>query len=317
VPPEYALAEKIRQSMPEPELFPQMQTGRVEPQTAKIAEVKPEGQQLLPGLADLIRQQAAPEIGIPSRAEPAAPGAPITVTDTLRNVLQGPARPPVESAQPVAAGEVPSGAPPIQQVPESGISTERLQQTYGKDAVLITKGKSAKAWKAIGEADTRDPYAILSQAQRRGMIAAPEDAPLLRAEHQRLLEVARQSYGTPEYDARAQNAIEFANATKQVVHGPASEIFRSLQEADKPTYMSPADFDNIIRERIGKESAPEQAATFKKISDDVRNADTQTREAAANGQNELRKFRPGEVISFDKAADFIKNRIKELTKDCV
>ena len=40
---------------------------------------------------------------------------------------------------------LPRGAQlPSAQLPESGFSTERAQAIYGKDAVLITKGKSAE-----------------------------------------------------------------------------------------------------------------------------------------------------------------------------
>ena len=203
---------------------------------------------------------------------------------------------------------------PSAQLPESGFSTERAQNIYGKDAVLITKGKSAKAWKAIGQADTRNPYDVLEQARARG-IATPEDSAALRAEHQRLLERARQQYGTPEYNDLAQNAVDFLNASKEVVHGPASDIMRGLQEADAPTYMSPADYDNILRERQ-MQATPDETATFEKVAKEVQNGDRQAREAAANGQEALKKYRPNEVVPFDEAADYVKKQIADLTEPC-
>lgn len=205
--------------------------------------------------------------------------------------------------------------PPIQTQP-TGISTERLQDTYGKDAVLVTKGRSPEAFQAIGQADKRDPYAVLSKAQQNG-IAPPDDVPVLRAEHQRLLNAARDAYGTPQYNELAQRAVDFANATKTVAHGPASDIFRSLQDVDKPRLDSPADFDNIVRERMKRESTPKEQETFKKVTDEVKNGDSEARQAADEAQQRLSKYKPKEEMKFDDAADFVRKQVAQLVKDCV
>jgi hypothetical protein len=197
----------------------------------------------------------------------------------------------------------------------SGISDERLRAIYGDDAVIVGKGKGAQEWQKIGQADKRDPYAVLTKARQAG-IAPPTDVPLLRAEHQRLLQKARNAYGTPEYPELAQRAADMANAIKGVAHGPASDIMRGLQDVDKPNYDSPADFDSIIRERMKRESTPEEQITFKAISDELRKADQETIKTASDAQNRLRKFSPKETISFDEAVNHIKEQIRDLTTDC-
>jgi hypothetical protein len=242
---------------------------------------------------------------------PVSPNGGVPVAETPQTPLI-----PAEDARFTREGSVPTeGAQlPSAQLPESGFSTERAQAIYGDDAVLITKGKSAKAWKAIGQADPRNPYDVLEQARARG-IATPEDAANLRAEHQKLLDRARQAYGTPEYTDLAQNAVDFLNASKEVVHGPASDVMRGLQEADEPTYMSPADYDNILRERQ-MQATPDESSTFEKVANEVRTKDTEARTAAANGQEAIRKYRPNEVVPFDEAADYVKKQIKDLTEPC-
>jgi hypothetical protein len=213
----------------------------------------------------------------------------------------------------------PPTAPPAPEKPpvqaETGISTERLQATYGNDAVLITKGKGPQAWQAIGEADKRDPYAVLSEARARG-IATPRDSAKLRNEHQKLLSAARDAYGTDRYAELAQQAVDFANGMKTVAHGPASDVMRSLQDADRPAYDSPADFDNIIRERMNREASPEEAATFTKAADEMRNGNGEVSKAASDAQKRLDRYKPQEKMSFEDAANDIKRQIKELTKDC-
>lgn len=210
------------------------------------------------------------------------------------------------------AGVAPAEKPPVQ----TGISTERLQNLYGKDSIEITRGKGAQEWQRIGQADKRDPYAVLTEARKNG-IATPEDTALLRAEHQRLNEAARAAWGTPEYEARAQAAVDLANATKQVAHGPASDIFRSIQEVDKPRYNSPADFDSIIRERMNRESTPTEKATFERAANEVRNGEQEVSRVAEDAQAELRKYKPKETISFDEAVDHVRKQIAALTKDCL
>ena len=130
----------------------------------------------------------------PCRA-PVSPngGVPVAETPQLPVIPAEDARFTREGSVPTEGAQLPSA-----QLPESGFSTERAQDIYGKDAVLITKGKSAEAWKAIGQADPRNPYDVLEQARAR-KIATPDEAANLRAEHQRLLDRARQQYGTPEY----------------------------------------------------------------------------------------------------------------------
>jgi hypothetical protein len=197
----------------------------------------------------------------------------------------------------------------------SGISTERLQQIYGKDSVLVNQGKGPAEWQAIGQADKRDPYAVLSQARKNG-IAPPQDAPLLRAEHQRLLDAAKASYGTPEYRQRLQNAADFANATKQVVHGPAADLMRGLQENDKPRYDSPVDFDSIMQERIGRESSSAEKKTFENAAADVKEANTRQTEIAETAKNNLSRYRPKDVMKFEDAVDNVRQQIKDLTEPC-
>lgn len=217
----------------------------------------------------------------------------------------------------VSAGEA---TPPASEA-ESGISNERLQQIYGEDAVIAGKGRGPKEWQRIGQADTRDPYAVLSSARAQG-IAAPKDVALLRAEHQRLLETARQSYGTPRYGELAKNAADFANATKQVAHGPASDVFRALQEADVPRYDSPADFDSILRERMNREATPEETQTFTRVAEQVKNGDREAVSAATEAQTRLRRSRlkaakMKEPMKFEDAADYIRRQLADLTKDCL
>ena len=58
-----------------------------------------------------------------------------------------------------------------------------------------------------------------------------------------------------------------------------------------PTYMSPADYDNILRERQ-MQATPDETATFKKVANEVRTTDTEARTAAANGQEAIGSIDP-------------------------
>jgi hypothetical protein len=228
-------------------------------------------------------------------------------------------REPLEFKEAEPAAEEPIRQTPPANAPVStGISNARLEEIYGKDAVAAGRGRSAKAWKDIGAADRRDPYAVLSEAQRNG-IAPPADVALLRAEHKRLLDQARAAWDTPRYDALAQRANDFGNAVKGVAHGPASDVMRALQEDDKPTYTSPADFDRIVRERLNRESSPAERKTFEKATGEVRKATVETREAAAEGRRQLRRTLPRsrKPVSFEDASDYVRNHIADLLKDCV
>lgn len=204
----------------------------------------------------------------------------------------------------------------LQKPSETGISNERLQNIYGEDSVVVGKGKGAQEWQRIGQADTRDPYAVLSKSKEQG-IAAPQDVALLRAEHQRLVNSARDAYGKPEYNELAQRAADMANAIKGVAHGPASDVMRALQDNDVPRYDSPADFDAIVRERLKRESTPKEQETFGKVADELKNGDREVVKSAKDAQNRLRKYQPKETISFDEAAKNIREQIKKLTEPCV
>ncbi len=162
-----------------------------------------------------------------------------------------------------------------------------------------------------------DPYSVLSAAQKQGIVVNPADAPLLRAEHNRLQAAARDAYGTPEYNDRAQQSVDFANATKQVVHGPASELMTGLQEPDVPRYNSPADFDAIVRERMGHESTPEQKATFEKAADEVKNGENEVSKSADEAQQRLKKYQPKDEMKFEDAVDSVRTQIANLVRDCV
>ena len=80
--------------------------------------------------------------------------------------------------------------------------------------------------------------------------------------------------------------------------------------------MSPADYDNILRERQ-MQATPDEAATFEKVANEVKAKDTAARTEAANGQEAIRKYKPNEVVPFDEASNYVKEEIKDLTEPCV
>lgn len=221
-----------------------------------------------------------------------------------------------ENLQPTQADAVPQVDEQQGAAEPTGISHERLTQTYGEDAVIVNKGKGPQEWQRIGQADTRDPYSVLSESKKQG-IATPKDVALLRAEHQRLVNSARNAYGKPEYNELAQRAADMANAIKEVAHGPASDVFRALQEVDIPKYDSPADFDAIVRERMNREATPKEQETFGKIADELKNGDKEVVAKATEVQRKLRQYRPKENVPFDEASKFVREQIKKLTEPCV
>jgi hypothetical protein len=270
--------------------------------------------QIAPAPKPPTAQPEAPAATLPPPAPETQPGG---TTEAAAGTVESPAVPKTEEAAKSVPAPGETEKPPVQTATEqaTGISTERLQSIYGKDSVLITKGRSPEQFQAIGQADTRDPYAVLSKSQQTG-IALPDDVPVLRVEHQRLLEKARAAYGTPEYNGLAQQAADFANATKQVAHGPASDIMRSLQDVDKPSYNSPADFDNIVRERMNRESTPEEQQTFQKAADEVKNGEQDMSKSASDAQARVSRYQPKETMSFEDAVDNLKKQIAELTGPC-
>ncbi len=207
----------------------------------------------------------------------------------------------------------------------TGISNQRLTEAYGDSAPVATTGKGAGAWKDEGVSRlgdfqkngdvANDPYSVLTNLRKgQTTVSLPSDVSLLRAEHQRLLEDARNAEGTPEYEAKSQAALDMATAIKEVAHGPASDVFRALQEYDKPRYDNVTDFDQALREREGRESTPEEKSSFKKMSEDVASTRNGAEKEINGAQKRLSKF---PKMSFDDAAKNIRDQITELTKDCV
>ncbi len=207
----------------------------------------------------------------------------------------------------------------------TGISNQRLTEAYGDSAPVATTGKGAGAWKDEGVSRlgdfqkngdvANDPYSVLTNLRKgQTTVSLPSDVSLLRAEHQRLLEDARNAEGTPEYEAKSQAALDMATAIKEVAHGPASDVFRALQEYDKPRYDNVTDFDQALREREGRESTPEEKSSFKKMSEDVASTRNGAEKEINGAQKRLSKF---PKMSFDDAARNIRDQITELTKDCV
>jgi len=220
-------------------------------------------------------------------------------------------------------GSVPT-SPEVRQ--QTGISNQRLTEAYGDFAPVATTGKGPGAWKDVGTsrldnfqktgAVANDPYSVLTNL-REGRVPVQQvasDVSLLRAEHQRLLEDARNSEGTPEYADKSKAALDMANAIKGVAHGPASDVFRALQEYDKPRYDNVTDFDQALRERIGRESTPEEKAQFGKVANDVKSTRNGAEEAINGAQKRLSRM---PKMDFDSAASSIREQIAELTKDCV
>jgi hypothetical protein len=210
----------------------------------------------------------------------------------------------------------------------TGISNRALEEIYGDAAPVPGTGKGPKEWKAIGQARLDnfqrrgiagdDPYAVLTNL-REGKTAVsqiPADVSLLRAEHQRLVETARQSEGTPEYGARAQAAFDMAKAIKEVAHGPASDVFRAIQEHDQPRYDNVTDFDQAWRERERRESTLAEKAQFQKVAGDVRQAKNGANAEIEAAQGRVQRYRARESVSVDDAAKNIHDQITELTKDC-
>ena len=220
-------------------------------------------------------------------------------------------------------GSVPT-SPEVRQ--QTGISNQRLTEAYGDFAPVATTGKGPGAWKDVGTsrldnfqktgAVANDPYSVLTNL-REGRVPVQQvasDVSLLRAEHQRLLEDARNSEGTPEYADKSKAALDMANAIKGVAHGPASDVFRALQEYDKPRYDNVTDFDQALRERIGRESTPEEKAQFGKVANDVKSTRNGAEEAINGAQKRLSRM---PKMDFDSATSSIREQIAELTKDCV
>lgn len=216
---------------------------------------------------------------------------------------------------------------PTTAAPEgTGIANKYLTEVYGDEAPVATTGKGPGAWKNEGisrldnyqkSGDARnDPYAVLTNL-RQGKVPmnqVPSDVSLLRAEHQRLVEDARNAEGTPEYAAKSQAALNMATAIKEVAHGPASDVFRALQEYDKPRYDNVTDFDQALRERTGFESTPQQKVQFKKIADDVATTRNGAEKEIVKVQRQLSK-QP--KMSFEDAYKRVHDQIAVLTKDCI
>ncbi len=224
---------------------------------------------------------------------------------------------PTPATVPTETGETPTG---------TGISSERFSEAYGDSAPVANTGKGAGAWKDEGlsrldnfqkTGDVKDdPYSVLTNLRegRTPVSQYPSDVALLGSEHQRLLEAARNAEGTPEYAEKSQAALDMANAIKEVAHGPASDVFRALQEYDAPRYDNVTDFDQALRERENRESTPTEKEQFKKVAKDVET----TRDAAAKevdgAQKQINKY---PRMSFDDAFKNIHEQISELTKNCV
>lgn len=235
-------------------------------------------------------------------------------------------KPPV----PPESQAAPSEIPPIQEPPRTGINNAILREQYGDSAPVAQTGKGPGAWKNEGisrldnfqkTGDARnDPYAVLTNLRegRVPMSQVASDVSLLRAEHQRLVEAARQAEGTPQYEARSQAALDMANAIKGVAHGPASDVFRSLQEYDQPRYDNITDFDQALRERLGRESTPQEKASFQRIVDDVKRTGNGAEKEIVEAQSRVQKYLgKRSKLSFDDAAKSVQDQITQLVKDCI
>lgn len=107
-----------------------------------------------------------------------------------------------------------------------------------------------------------------------------------------------------------------AQAIKDVAHGPASDMMRSFQEYDAPKYDNFTDFDQALRERLGRESNPQEKTQFDKIVNDrVRTRDAATKETEI-AQQQVQKYRGREKMTFEDAAKSIQDQIAQLVKDC-
>lgn len=258
---------------------------------------------------------------------------PVGVTETLaelkrRNIVTpGEVALPEPLAETISAAVSEPASPPAAE--PTGISNKVFEEIYGDASPAVVAGKGPKEWKALGQArlddfqqtgnPINDPYAVLTDLREGRVPVAkiPHDVSLLRAEHQHLVEDARASEGTPEYPQKAQSAFDMATAIKQVAHGPASDVFRALQEHDVPKYDNVTDFDQAIRERTGHESTPEEKTNFQKIANDVRKTGEAAGKEIEVAQKQVRQYRGKEKMSFDDAAKSIHDQIKELTTDCI
>ncbi len=207
----------------------------------------------------------------------------------------------------------------------TGVSSKQFTEAYGDSAPVANTGKGPAEWSAEGMSrldnfqktgDIRDdPYSVLTNL-REGRTPARQvasDTALLGAEHQRLLEAARQAEGTPEWGNKSQAALDMANAIKEVSHGTFADVGMALQEHNKPRYDNVTDFDQALREREKRESTDTEKTAFKKMAKDVES----TRDIAAKeidtAQKKLNKF---PKMAFDDAAKSIRDQFSELTKNC-
>jgi hypothetical protein len=208
----------------------------------------------------------------------------------------------------------------------TGISNKSYEAIYGEGGIPTTTGRGPAALKAFGQtrlADyqatgnpSNDPYVAISKAQTAG-IMAPDDVPLVRAEHQRLVESARAAEGTKDWAEKSQFASDFANRIQQLAKGPASESFRAMQETDLPKYDNLTDFDQAFRQRMGREMDLAEKYQLTRTARDVKNATDSAGKEADQALNRTRQYRPKDKISFEEATKNLHDQITELTKDCI
>src|SRR5207237_7994068 len=132
---------------------------------------------------------------------------------------------------------------------------------------------------------------------------------LLHTEHQRLYNDAINSEGKPEYADKAAAAQDMAQSIKEVAHGPASDVFRAIQEYDAPRYDNMTDFDQAIRERMGREATSSEKGQFQRIIDDRLETRDASEKAVSGAQAKVQKYGPKEKLSFEDAAKSVHDQI--------
>jgi hypothetical protein len=205
-------------------------------------------------------------------------------------------------------------------LPETiGPNVKGFDKIYGPGE--ISPGKSITSEKLFeqGQSDLsagKDPYAFSDRA-RTGDVS-PRELGLLAAEHQRLVGEAAATEGTPEYEAKYQQARDFAQNMLKPAGTKWHQVGMGLQ------IEAPTDFSNVtgfraaIEQRFKREITPDETKAFSRMAKDVANAkNADFIELGKTADRVRQRFKGVKDVPFEDAVKELRGRIDEALKGCV
>lgn len=191
-----------------------------------------------------------------------------------------------------------------------------FEKVYGPGEIPAGETISPEgAWdeaSARAQSGKAQPYGFVDRA-KTGAIT-PEEMGDLIYEHHRLVERAAGLEGMPEYAGASQAAKDFASNVLK----PAETAWHQkgmVMQIERPVNLNTfTGMDQLMQSELGRGIKPSEAPRFKRMSEDIKNGETEVAKAVERSDARVRtKYAKVPDIPIEEAVA----RVKQMLKDCV